>query len=72
MALVCIGCEKGNMDLPIYKDTDDLADLEYHYYRKAERLGRNGTARRILVGSLSGQKIESDSDYEWLKDKEEG
>lgn len=63
MALVQYGSEKidtrfGKMYSPTFYDTDDLDDLSYHYYRKAESLKNIWLAKKILTGIISGRDIE--------------
>ena len=67
-----------------YIDTDDLAQPEYYYYRKALGLANSlpyivehnhqrnhymAVARKILRGHLSACEIETDPNYEWLRDE---
>lgn len=67
-----------------YIDTDDLAQPEYYYYRKAlglanslpyilehnhQRIHYEAVARMILRGYLSAYEIETDPNYEWLRDE---
>lgn len=70
-----------------YIDTDDLAQPEYYYYRKALGLANSlslssnileynhqmnhyvAVARMILRGYLSAHEIETDPNYEWLRDE---
>ena len=59
MALVQIGND-------VYRDTDDLEQAEYHYYRKAEELGRHDIAIDILKGRIDAFDIDNDSEYDWL------
>lgn len=63
MSLVQCGSGKINtrfseMYSPTFYDTDNLDDLSYHYYRKAEQLKMFGLARKILTGSITGYDIE--------------
>lgn len=78
MALVQIGCEKDEYGrpCPVYKDTDDLDDAEYHYYCNAKKSFTDASikfpeyywARQILLGSLTAEMIESDDKYASLRD----
>ena len=65
----------------VYRDTDDLEQPEYHYYRKALDLAKSlpkedfrvsnqfrSVASGILRGRISAHKIETDPQYEWLRD----
>lgn len=60
MAMIPIGHEE-------YIDTDDLEQAEYHYFRKAEALGRHDIAIAILKGQIDAFDIDNDSEYEWLR-----
>lgn len=64
-----------------YFDTDDLKQPEYHYFRKALDLAKSlpkedfrvsnqfrSVASGILRGRISAHKIETDPQYEWLRD----
>lgn len=42
-----------------YYDTDDLDDLSYHYYRRAEKLELYDLKRKLLTGKLTGDEIEA-------------
>ena len=64
MALIPIGNE-------MFIDTDDLEQAEYHYFRKAESMGRHDTARRILRGQLTAEQIDTLPRYEWLRTRTE-
>lgn len=64
MALIPIGNE-------MFIDTDDLEQAEYHYFRKAESIGRHDTARRILRGQLTAEQIDTLLAYEWLRTESE-
>jgi hypothetical protein len=55
----------------IFRDTDDLEQAEYHYFRKAEALGRREVAKRILSGYLTAKDIDTDTMYEWLRTPDE-
>lgn len=70
MALVQIGCEKDDYGrpCPVYKDTDDLDDAEYHYYCNAKKLPEYNWAWQILIGNLTAELIESDDRYASLRD----
>lgn len=57
-----------NINEAMYTDTDDLNQAEYHYYRKAERIGEPLTAKAILRGTINAEMIESDQKYKHLKD----
>lgn len=61
MAMISIGQEK-------YIDTDDLEQAEYHYFRRAEELGRRDIAMYILKGQIDAFDIEHDAEYAWLAD----
>ena len=67
----------------VYRDTDDLEQPEYHYYRKALDLAKSlpyndehfrivnhyrSVASGILRGRISAYRIETDPQYEWLRD----
>lgn len=56
----------------MFIDTDDLEQAEYHYFRKAESMGRQDTARRILRGQLTADQIDTLPRYEWLRTASEG
>lgn len=43
----------------IFKDTNDLEQAEYHYFRKAESMGHRDVARRILLGYLTAKDIDT-------------
>lgn len=59
MALVrCRTTSKYGRTVETYIDTDDLDDLSYHYYRKAQKLNLVMLARLILRGSITGSEIE--------------
>ena len=60
MALIQIGKDT-------FKDTDDLEQREYHYFRKAEDLGRPDVAKRILLGYLDAYEIDTNPEFEWLR-----
>lgn len=77
MSLIKIGKD-------IYIDTDDLEQPEYYYYRKAIGLANSlprilehnhqrnhymAVARMILRGYLFAYEIETDPNYEWLRDE---
>ena len=68
MAMICIGYEHNDERYPIYMDTDDLGQAEYHYFRKAERMGELLTAKEILRGIITAKRIESDPEFEYLRD----
>ena len=68
----------------VYSDTDDLEQPEYYYYRKALGLANSlpyilehnhqrnhymEVARKILRDHLSACEIETDPNYEWLRDE---
>lgn len=55
----------------IYRDTDDLEQAEYHYFRKAESMGHWDIAKRILSGYLDAEEIDTDPGYEWLRTPDE-
>lgn len=60
--LDCVGDGK-------YVDTDDLDQLSYHYYVKAERLKKFVVSRAILLGRITGEDIEKNpEDYKDLID----
>lgn len=65
MALIRCGMEcvagrfGANVLTPVYYDTDDLDQLSYHYYRKAESLKMHGLARQILRRKITGFEIEN-------------
>lgn len=65
MAMIPVGTDT-------YIDTDDLEQAEYHYFRKAESLGRHDIAIAILKSQIDAFDIDHDSEYEWLRtpDKE--
>lgn len=44
---------------PVYYDTDDLDNLSYHYYTKAQSLKIYGLANRLLRGEITGSEIEN-------------
>lgn len=52
-------------------DTDDLEQAEYHYFRKAEALGRHDVAMDILKGRIDAFDIDHNSKYEWLRTPDE-
>ena len=72
MALVQIDWERAiypaSYNNEVYRDTDDLEQAEYHYYRKAEALGENRVALDILRGDLTAEDIETNEEYKWLAD----
>ena len=51
----------------IFRDTDDLEQAEYHYFRKAESMGRRDVAKRILSGYLTAKDIDTNPKFEWLR-----
>lgn len=56
----------------IFRDTDDLEQAEYHYFRKAESLAgkvldAQDIARRILLGYLTAEQIDTIPRFEWLR-----
>ena len=55
----------------IFRDTDDLEQAEYHYFRKAESMGRRDVAKRILSGYLTAEDIDTNPRYEWLRTLDE-
>jgi hypothetical protein len=60
----------------IFRDTDDLEQAEYHYFRKAESFAgkvpnAKDTARRILLGNLTAEQIDTLPRYEWLRTPDE-
>lgn len=55
----------------IFRDTDDLEQAEYHYFRKAEALGKRDVAKRILSGYLTAEDIDTNPRYEWLRTPDE-
>lgn len=55
----------------IFRDTDDLEQAEYHYFRKAESMGRRDVAKRILSGYLTAEDIDTNPGYEWLRTPDE-
>ena len=61
MALVPCGesVRVAGQNVPVLRDADDLDDLSYHYYRKAEKLGKTLTKLAIINGRLTGEDIES-------------
>ena len=46
----------------VWVDTDDLDQKSYHYYCKAKELGLQGTAHRILGGTITGNMIENNKE----------
>ena len=50
----------------IYRDTDELEQAEYHYFRKAESMGRWDVAKRILSKYLTAEEIDTNPEFEWL------
>ena len=64
MALISIGNDT-------YIDTDDLEQAEYHYFRKAESMGRRDVAKRILSGYLNAEDIDTNPEFEWLRTSDE-
>ena len=72
MALVQIGWERAiypaSRNRAVYRDTEELRQAEYHYYRKAEELGEHGVALDILRGEIDAEDIETDERYKWLAD----
>ena len=64
--LVIVGCDEKRM--PISYDTDDLEQIEYYYFRKAESLNEHSVARDILCHKLTAHEIENNSKYAWLAD----
>lgn len=69
MALIRIGEDT-------YKDTDDLEQAEYHYFRKAESLASKvpnaqDVARRILMGNITAEQIDTLPRFEWLRTPDE-
>lgn len=76
MALICVGSEKDNYgrNCSVYRDTDDLEQREYHYFRKAEAItGVHPKAlvvsRKILNGELMADDIEENNRYSFLTDE---
>ena len=65
IAMILIGTDT-------FIDTDDLEQAEYHYFRKAESLGRRDIARAILKGRIDAFEIDHDSEYEWLRTPDKG
>lgn len=59
MALVPCGefTKIGIERFPVLRDTDDLDDLSYFYYRKAEKLGKKVMQHKIINGILTGEEI---------------
>ena len=55
----------------IFRDTDDLEQAEYHYFRKAESMGRRDVAKRILSGYLDANDIDTNPEFEWLRTPDE-
>lgn len=55
----------------IFKDTDDLEQAEYHYFRKAESMKHHDVARRILLGYLTAKDIDTYPGYKWLRTPDE-
>ncbi len=55
----------------IFRDTDDLEQAEYHYFRKAESMGRRDVAKRILSKYLTAKEIDTDPEFEWLRTPDE-
>lgn len=55
----------------IFRDTDDLAQAEYHYFRKAERMGRHDIAKKILSGYIDANVIDTNPKFEWLRTPDE-
>ena len=55
----------------IFKDTDDLEQAEYHYFRKAESMGRRDVAKRILSGYLDAEEIDTNPKFKWLHTPDE-
>lgn len=56
----------------IFRDTDDLEQAEYHYFRKAESLDgkvpyAKDIARRILLGNITAEQIDTLPRFEWLR-----
>ena len=51
----------------IFRDTDDLEQAEYHYFRKAESMGHRDVARRILLGYLTAEDIDTNPEFKWLR-----
>ena len=63
MALVrCRTTSKYGRPIESYIDTDDLDDLSYYYYRKAQKLNFVMLARQILRGSITGSEIENNQE----------
>jgi len=55
----------------IFRDTDDLEQAEYHYFRKAESMGRWDVAKRILSRYLDAEEIDTNPKFEWLRTPDE-
>lgn len=55
----------------IFRDTDDLEQAEYHYFRKAESMGHRDVAKRILSGYLTAKDIDTYPEYGWLRTPDE-
>jgi hypothetical protein len=69
MALVPCGefTKIGRDRVPVLRDTDDLDDLSYYYYRKAEKRRKTATKLKIINGILTGEEIEANPEkYEEL------
>ena len=60
MALIPVGKD-------MFKDTDDLEQAEYHYFRKAESMGCRDVAKRILLGCPDAEDIDTNPEFEWLR-----
>lgn len=60
MALVQSGSVKINgRNYPVSYDTDDLDQLSYHYYRRAQKLGMWNVESALLHRRITGEYIES-------------
>ena len=55
----------------IFRDTDDLEQAEYYYFRKTESMGRDDVAKRILSGYLDAKEIDTNPEFEWLRTPDE-
>ncbi len=55
----------------IFRDTDDLDQAEYHYFRNAESMGRRDVVKSILSKYLTAKEIDTDPEFEWLRTPDE-
>lgn len=76
MALICVGYTNDNYgrSCPMYKDTDDLEQREYYYFRRAEAISSVhkkalSVSRKILNGELLADDIEESNRYSFLTDE---